>query len=515
MAGAGRLPSSGTMNEAEAGEATVPPAPALATGPSIEADADPPAPAAGKNGLGAGMTAGPPATEAGPSTQAGPPATAAAGPSTSDQASGSSSATALAEAESDEAVARRLQREDEDAAVRAQEARLSDEQNDAAIARQLELLDLESAGPALPAGAPAPEVEGDEALARALHAEELRAQRAAATPAPPEHLRELPVASAQAVSARGRVRVHRYVSDIEAVVGQIGTWFEHYVAQALDSHPASVGAAAAVPTAAGPRHITASLSGEAPAATAYHMPEGYGESSTMLDDYASIVLDDFASAHARLAHRQREVELISLGDPLSAPDEVRMDADLEELLLGRLCSLLSAVLVDGLTQPILGGIFQGGVRSPWSLFEAWASSIEARCESEQDERTRAKPSASLIGLLKAVRRANQLYEESIISEIPPAAEFKLRTLVCYGLNVGELHEWVAMLALDGPSEQLFEWYESDSFVNQRETVLLLAEKLVPLADQPFRLPLHLECRQLTRDSAVYGFSATQPAHSWL
>jgi hypothetical protein len=81
--------------------------------------------------------------------------------------------------------------------------------------------------------------------------------------------------------------------------------------------------------------------------------------------------------------------------------------------------------------------------------------------------------------------------------------------------VGELHEWFAMLALDGPAEQIFDWYEHEAFVHMRESLVVLAEKLVPLADLPFRLPLQLECKSLTRDSGVYGFSASQSAHSWL
>lgn len=72
-----------------------------------------------------------------------------------------------------------------------------------------------------------------------------------------------------------------------------------------------------------------------------------------------------------------------------------------------------------------------------------------------------------------------------------------------------------MLPLDGPAEQLFDWYEQGAFVQRRETVLLAAEKLVPLASHPFRLPLQLEVRAITRDSALYGWSAMQPTHSWL
>lgn len=82
-------------------------------------------------------------------------------------------------------------------------------------------------------------------------------------------------------------------------------------------------------------------------------------------------------------------------------------------------------------------------------------------------------------------------------------------------SVGELHEWFSMLALDGPAEQLFDWYEQNAFVHLRETMLVAAEKLVPLASEPFRLPLQLEVRVITRDSAVYGWSAMQPVQSWL
>jgi len=95
------------------------------------------------------------------------------------------------------------------------------------------------------------------------------------------------------------------------------------------------------------------------------------------------------------------------------------------------------------------------------------------------------------------------------------SELKFRALVCYGLNVGELHEWLGMLALDGPSEQIFDWYEHDAFLNLREAVLVAAEKLVPLAAHPFRLPLQLECKAITRDGGAYCFSPVQPAHSWL
>ena len=96
---------------------------------------------------------------------------------------------------------------------------------------------------------------------------------------------------------------------------------------------------------------------------------------------------------------------------------------------------------------------------------------------------------------------------------PPACPCLCALPLC--LSVGELHEWFAMLALDGPAEQIFDCYEHEAFLNMRETVLLSAEKLVPLAAHPFRLPLQLECRSITRDSAVFGFSPTQPAHSWL
>ena len=72
-----------------------------------------------------------------------------------------------------------------------------------------------------------------------------------------------------------------------------------------------------------------------------------------------------------------------------------------------------------------------------------------------------------------------------------------------------------MLALDGPAEHIFDWYEPSAFMHMRETMLVMAEKLVPLTAHPFRLPLHLECRSITRDSAVYGFSPQQEAHSWL
>lgn len=72
-----------------------------------------------------------------------------------------------------------------------------------------------------------------------------------------------------------------------------------------------------------------------------------------------------------------------------------------------------------------------------------------------------------------------------------------------------------MLALDGPSEQIFDWYEDSAFVHMRETMVVAAEKLVPLASHAFRLPLQLECRAITRDSAVFGWSAMQPTQSWL
>ena len=122
-----------------------------------------------------------------------------------------------------------------------------------------------------------------------------------------------------------------------------------------------------------------------------------------------------------------------------------MDADLEELLLGRLCALLYAILADGQIQPLLrgtllGGLFHAGARTPWSLFEAWADVIEARCESHMDERQRAKPSVCLIGLLKAVRRITQLYDPHgeggalKRAELPPLSDFKFRALICYGLK---------------------------------------------------------------------------------
>lgn len=263
-----------------------------------------------------------------------------------------------------------------------------------------------------------------------------------------------------------------------------------------------------------------------------------------------------------------EVELVSFGDPdpLAPPEDIRMDAELEELVLGRLCGLLHATLTDGLEQPLLGGLFQGGVRTGWSIFEAWARVIEARCESDMGENERAKPSVCLIGLCKAVLRVAQLYDDegpSVKAQFPPAGEFKLRALICYGLkcvrttpaipcgqdraspcapaphtvfhphhacflcarampraprrsrSVGELHEWFSMLALDGPVEQIYDWYQPNAFVHMRETMLMMAEQLVPLTAHPFRLPLQLECRTITRDSAVYGFSPSQPAHSWL
>jgi hypothetical protein len=134
-----------------------------------------------------------------------------------------------------------------------------------------------------------------------------------------------------------------------------------------------------------------------------------------------------------------EVELVSFGDPdpLAAPEDIRMDAELEELVLGRLCGLLHAALTDGLEQPLLGGLFQGGVRTGWSIFEAWARVIETRCESDMGENERAKPSVCLIGLCKAVLRVAQLYDDegpSVKAQFPPAGEFKLRALICYGLK---------------------------------------------------------------------------------
>jgi hypothetical protein len=72
-----------------------------------------------------------------------------------------------------------------------------------------------------------------------------------------------------------------------------------------------------------------------------------------------------------------------------------------------------------------------------------------------------------------------------------------------------------MLALDGPVELIYDWYQPNAFMHMRETMLMMAEQLVPLTAHPFRLPLQLECRTITRDSAVYGFSPSQPAHSWL
>jgi len=130
---------------------------------------------------------------------------------------------------SDEDIAKRLHEEEEEGLRRAAEG----EQNDEAIARQLAQLDLESAGTAAPMGAPAPEMEGDEELARQLHDEEMRAQRAthvalAQPVAPPlAHATVLPPLE----------HTHRFVADLEDVVGQIMSWLQARITEALhESH---------------------------------------------------------------------------------------------------------------------------------------------------------------------------------------------------------------------------------------------------------------------------------------
>lgn len=122
---------------------------------------------------------------------------------------------------------------------------------------------------------------------------------------------------------------------------------------------------------------------------------------------------------------------------------MEMDAALEQLVLDRLGGALWRLLADGLQQPILGGLFQGGPRTPWTLLETWTAAIEQRCESTLAEKERDKPSACLIGLVKAVDRINQLYEHKKTT-YPPMPELKFRALVCYSLKCGS--RWLGHLA---------------------------------------------------------------------
>lgn len=72
-----------------------------------------------------------------------------------------------------------------------------------------------------------------------------------------------------------------------------------------------------------------------------------------------------------------------------------------------------------------------------------------------------------------------------------------------------------MLALDGPNERFYDWYEHDALVNMRETVLVAAERLVPLASRSFRLPLELEGKAMTRDGSEFCFAPQHDGHVWL
>lgn len=507
--------------------------------------------------------------------------------------------------ESDEEYALRLQQQEDELARQT----TSEVENDEAIARELAALDVQAA--TVPdAAAPSAEraaTQGDEDLARSLQEEEKRASR----PAPP-------VAHAYpAIDPRRThpsvVQAYRLVSDLEAIVSEVGKWFESRIEEALRAGQVTAppAAAPAQASAAGPAGEPAA-NGAAPPVTANGTaPPANGTASSIygqsraeyvvpvsaraapcaarapagpgaltagaprgcclrracaqeVDDdqdlpAASAGTIGDLSAGPRVLKSRPEVELVAFGDEVvgSAADAVRMDGALEELILGRLCGLLQAMLSDGLMQPLLGGLFQGGARSAWSLFEAWANLIESRCESTMGEQERVKPSVCLIGLLKAIRRISQLYDEQLTQrpQLPPPYEFKFRALVCYGLkcahpatrtrvsarhirdavaarlsarashahrcrpapprSVGELHEWFAMLALDGPADRIFDWYDSDAFLTMREAVLVAAEKLVPLASEQFRLPLQIECKAITRDGGLYCFAAQQEAHAWL
>jgi hypothetical protein len=156
----------------------------------------------------------------------------------------------------DAEVAMLLQREEEVLDARATEIRRSDEQNDAAIARQLAQLDMECS-PLAVVAAPAAYVEGDEALARSLQAEEQRRIQPV-----PAVMDGPPLAHARVVypARESRAAMHRFVSDAADVVGQIGTWFELRVREAtrgqaaeVDSslvHPADLRTASAAASAA-------------------------------------------------------------------------------------------------------------------------------------------------------------------------------------------------------------------------------------------------------------------------
>lgn len=162
--------------------------------------------AAGREGGGEGQRQAPPASA---------PASSAAGPSV----------------ESDEDIARRLFEEEQEQLRRAAEEQHDDE----AIARQLAQLDMESAATG-PPGAPAPEVGLDEALARQLHEEELRAQGEGRLAVAQPRSTAAPHSQAPIASATVRMpeHSHRFVSDLDDVVGQIRSWMQRRASEALN-----------------------------------------------------------------------------------------------------------------------------------------------------------------------------------------------------------------------------------------------------------------------------------------
>ena len=89
--------------------------------------------------------------------------------------------------------------------------------------------------------------------------------------------------------------------------------------------------------------------------------------------------------------------------------------------------------------------------------------------------------------IKAVVRVNNSHE-GMLNNI------KFRSFVCCGLNHGLLHVWVLLL-LSSNNPALTKFYESWAFVNSGANAqTYLAEALLPLGHQLYRLTLDFELR---------------------